>query len=68
MWTEARGSTNGSGENGAGGNEAGRDGADGGGAVGKNGTVRDVGRFVVGLEEVHSERIGKKVRGAELVA
>lgn len=68
LWTEARGSTNGSGENGAGGNEAGRDGADGGGAVGKNGTVRDVGRFVVGLEEVHSERIGKKVRGAELVA
>lgn len=36
--------------------------------MGKDGTVRDVGRFVVGLEEVHSERVGKKVKGAELVA
>lgn len=36
--------------------------------MGRDGVLRDVGRFVIGLEEVHSERIGKKVRGAELVA
>lgn len=67
LWTEARGpGGNGPpGENGA----AGRDGVAGeGGVAGKDGALRDVGRFVVGLEEVHSEKIGKKVRGAELVA
>lgn len=59
---------NGPGENGASGNEvAGRHGASEG-VMGRDGVLRDVGRFVVGLEEVHSERIGKKVRGAELVA